>query len=106
LCRSHSAKVDLPRFKADVVVDEDGAVFGWIGQGMGRPGAFQLRQVERRRCCARESRRSAPCEMRQRRPVIWSLRSVSAAWAGGAMKVIQIETWRSGAGGDCAVGSG
>ena len=34
----------------------------------------------RRRYCARDSRRSAPCETRQRRPVILSLFSVSAAW--------------------------
>jgi uncharacterized protein (DUF1501 family) len=43
-----SAKVDLPRFKEDIVVDEDKAVFGWIGQGLdegprpadGSPGAL------------------------------------------------------------------
>jgi uncharacterized protein (DUF1501 family) len=42
-----SAKVDLPRFKEDITVDEDKAVFGWIGQALdgspqpadGSPGA-------------------------------------------------------------------
>jgi uncharacterized protein (DUF1501 family) len=43
----HSAKVDLPRFKEDIIVEEDRAVFGWIGQPLdegdnpasGAPGA-------------------------------------------------------------------
>jgi uncharacterized protein (DUF1501 family) len=43
----HSAKVDLPRFKEDIVVEEDKAVFGWIGRALdedrkpadGSPGA-------------------------------------------------------------------
>jgi uncharacterized protein (DUF1501 family) len=30
----HSAKVDLPRFKGDVEVAEDHAVYGWIGQAL------------------------------------------------------------------------
>jgi len=29
-----SAKVDLPRFKEDIVVEEDKAVYGWIGQAL------------------------------------------------------------------------
>jgi uncharacterized protein (DUF1501 family) len=44
----HSAKVDLPRFQEDVIVDEDKAVYGWIGQALdeggkpanGAPGAI------------------------------------------------------------------
>jgi uncharacterized protein (DUF1501 family) len=38
----HSAKVDLPRFKEDIIVDEDKAVYGWIGQALdegGKPAA-------------------------------------------------------------------
>jgi uncharacterized protein (DUF1501 family) len=42
-----SAKVDLPRFEKDIVVEEDKAVYGWIGQALdegsrpadGTPGA-------------------------------------------------------------------
>jgi uncharacterized protein (DUF1501 family) len=29
-----SAKVDLPRFKEDIVVEEDKAVYGWVGQAL------------------------------------------------------------------------
>jgi uncharacterized protein (DUF1501 family) len=44
----HSAKVDLPRFKEDLIVAEDKAVYGWIGQALdeggkpadGAPGAM------------------------------------------------------------------
>ncbi len=44
----HSAKVDLPRFKEDIAVAEDKAVYGWIGQTLdespkpadGAAGAF------------------------------------------------------------------
>jgi uncharacterized protein (DUF1501 family) len=43
----HSAKVDLPRFKEDVIVEQDKAVLGWIGKALdedrkpvdGSPGA-------------------------------------------------------------------
>jgi uncharacterized protein (DUF1501 family) len=30
----HSVKVDLPRFKDDLIADEDRAVYGWIGQAL------------------------------------------------------------------------